>query len=427
MNASRVHDVLKAAVLARQKGDILGETRLLEQAVALEPGNAYALNALGMQRLAGQDFSGAADYFARATAADPHAAPLWLNLAKAHRLRGDNEGERESLERVLGIDRRHLTALVRLAELHERLGEKGPALERWTAVAAIVRQIDDRSAELDSLLERASTYIAEQASGFAETVDKGLEEARMWIAPRDRRRFDACIDHVLGRRPIYVNECAGLHYPFLPADEFFDREHFPWLRQLEARTDDIRAELETLLRGDQQGLKPYVKLEPGTPQNKWSALDNSLDWSAFFFWEYGRKHEEACARCPVTAALLESLPLCDLPGRAPNAFFSLLRPRAHIPPHTGVSNTRAIIHLPLIIPEGCRLRVGGETREWKIGEAMAFDDTIEHEAWNDSDQIRAVLIIDTWNPHLTEVERDLLKTFCSLADASAQNPGFRVG
>ena len=97
-----------------------------------------------------------------------------------------------------------------------------------------------------------------------------------------------------------------------------------------------------------------------------------------------------------------------VPGKAPTAFFSILRPHAHIPPHTGVTNTRAIIHLPLVIPEGCWLRVGGETRHWVEGEAFAFDDTIEHEALNPTDKMRIVLIFDVWNPHLTQRERDQL-------------------
>jgi len=102
----------------------------------------------------------------------------------------------------------------------------------------------------------------------------------------------------------------------------------------------------------------------------------------------------------------------------PTAFFSVLRPRTHLPAHTGVSNVRAIIHLPLVVPAGCRFRVGGETREWRAGEAWAFDDTIEHEAWNDSDELRAILIFDTWNPHLSEVERRLLAAFFEASDAS---------
>jgi aspartyl/asparaginyl beta-hydroxylase (cupin superfamily) len=97
--------------------------------------------------------------------------------------------------------------------------------------------------------------------------------------------------------------------------------------------------------------------------------------------------------------------LLDLPGKGPTVMFSLLEPRTRIPPHTGSNNVRTTVHLPLIVPDGCGFRVGAETRAWQVGEAWAFDDTIEHEAWNDSGEMRAILILDVWNPLLTEAER----------------------
>ena len=111
------------------------------------------------------------------------------------------------------------------------------------------------------------------------------------------------------------------------------------------------------------------------------------------------------AACPRSAELLASLPLLDIAGKAPSVMFSVLAPRTRIPAHHGSSNVRVTVHLPLIVPPGCGFRVGGETREWREGKAWAFDDTIEHEAWNDSDQPRIILILDAWNPYLTEAER----------------------
>jgi hypothetical protein len=95
---------------------------------------------------------------------------------------------------------------------------------------------------------------------------------------------------------------------------------------------------------------------------------------------------------------------------APTAFFSILDSKSHIPAHTGTTNTRVIVHVPLVIPPACRFRVGSTTREWRPGAAWVFDDTIEHEAWNDSDLPRAILIFDVWNPYLTAAERDFVRT-----------------
>ena len=224
----------------------------------------------------------------------------------------------------------------------------------------------------------------------------------------DRRRSRAAADVLLGRRTLFANECHGLHYPFLPADEYFDRSHFPWLATLEAGTAEIRAELQAILAERDPGLAPYVEQPPGVPENKWSPLDRSLDWGALHLWRDGERIGEACARAPKTAALVETLPLCRIPGRAPAVFFSILKAGAHIPPHTGVTNVRSIVHLPLIVPDGCTFRVGGETRPWVEGQAFVFDDTIEHEASNPTDRDRAVLILDVWNPYLSESEQAMI-------------------
>jgi hypothetical protein len=360
----------------------------------------------------------AASWFRRAIAADPASPELWMNLAKARREQGEDEAEREALEGALTIDQRHFMALVRLAEWHERKGEESQAATRWSHVLAMAALIEQPTPAMQAMFEHARDQVARHGAAFADALETGLAEARGRVPDVERRRFDACIDHVLGRRRIYANQCAGLHYPFLPADEFLERCHFPWLADLEAKTDLIRGELESILAADNPGILPYVSMDPGTPENKWSPLDNSLDWGALHLWKDGIRNAEACARAPQTAAVVEALPLSDLPGRTPTVFFSLLRPGAHLPAHTGVSNVRTIIHLPLIVPPGCAFRVGGETREWKVGEAWAFDDTIEHEAWNRSDRLRAILIFDVWNPHLSATERDLLRQFYRVAESS---------
>ena len=256
---------------------------------------------------------------------------------------------------------------------------------------------------------------------MADAVEAALADDLAAASPRDRRRFTAASDAMLGRRAIYANRCEGMHYPFLPADEYFDREHFPWLTKLEKATPVIRKELEAILAAADPGLSPYVAMPKGTPEGKWSGLDRSLDWSSLHLWREGKRIDEACARAPKTAAV-ERMPLARIPGRAPAVFFSVLKAGAHIPPHTGVTNTRTIIHLPLIVPGDCEFRVGGETREWREGEAFAFDDTIEHEAWNRSDKDRAVLILDCWNPHLSEAERKMIVRMFEAADEVGLNP-----
>lgn len=427
MQASNIETMLGMARQAQREGHFDTAARLSQDVLTLAGEHPAALNILGRQALANDRLAVAAALFRRAIAADPIAPELHMNLATALRACDDVPGERAALEGALAIDQRHFIALVRLAELFERCGENDRAAERWSGVLALSVLLDERSPAIESMLAHAQAFVTRQQAAFAAAVDDGLATLRSAITPAERRRVDGCIDHLLGRRQIYANSCSGLHVPFLPADEFFDRAHFPWLAQIEAKTDVIRDELIALLEADAPGIRPYVAMAPGTPENKWSPLDNRLAWGAFHLWKNGVRDDAACARCPQTIAAIEALPLADLPGRAPSVFFSLLQPGTHLPAHTGVTNLRAIIHLPLIVPDGCGFRVGGETREWRVGEAWAFDDTIEHEAWNRSDRLRAILIFDVWNPYITETEREMLRAFFPVADANGYDLRTQVG
>lgn len=415
--ALSVEQHLSRASEAQQAGRREEFRREVEAALALDPAHALAHNMLGMDALAASDWPTARHHFEAATQADPNATALWLNLAKAERSAGNDKEERAALNAALETDQRHLTALIRMAQLHERRGELAEATTRWAAVAALSAEHTNAGPELRSIFEHAQRFVAERSGQLSAALAEGLADDIAGATARDRRRITAAIDRMLGRRQVYANQCFGMHYPFLPADEFFDREHFPWLAELEAHTDVIREEVQALLASDDPGLSPYVTMPPGTPRNIWTDLNGSAAWSALHLWRDGRRLDEACARAPKTAALVEKLPLAGIPGRAPTVFFSILQAGKRIPPHTGVTNTRAIVHLPLIVPPGCAFRVGGETREWREGQAFVFDDTIEHEAWNRSGQDRAVLILDCWNPHLSEHEREMIRRLYSVADA----------
>jgi len=383
---------------------------------------AAAANSQGMNALRQGDFKAAAKAFEIAVAADPQSGALLRNLASAHRGAGDDEAELNALERALDIDRRDLVAWMRKAELHQRRNEKGDAFQAWNASLQLAEPLRPWSGPMAEALERGRAFVAQGGQVIRSAVDEAMAPLYDEFDELERRRAKAFVDKALGQRRIYVNECHGLLYPFLPADEFFDEGHFPWFADLSAKADAIRGELLNLLKDPGEALRPYVRMETGIGETKWSGLDHSLDWGAIFLWEYGAPNQPILDRCPATAAALASLPGAKIQGRAPSAFFSMLKPRTRIPPHTGVTNTRAIIHLPLIVPNGCGFRVGGETRPWIEGKPFAFDDTIEHEAWNDSDELRAVLIFDVWNPHLTMREQEVIARYYAAADATGYNP-----
>ena len=156
-------------------------------------------------------------------------------------------------------------------------------------------------------------------------------------------------------------------------------------------------------------------------------MKENPDWSAFYLWRDGEIVPENAARCPKTMAALADFPLVHIQNRSPSVLFSLLRPHSRIPPHTGIVNTRLICHLPLLVPPECGLRVGNDTRRPVEVRAWLFDDTIEHEAWNDSDKPRVILLFETWRPELTAKERDLVTAMFGAIDAySGVKPAWEI-
>ena len=364
------------------------------------------------------NYTAAAIAFSRAAMADPGALPLWSNLAHAHRLADNTAGERAALDSALAIDRVDFGAQLRMAQLLQRIGEETAAFIAWAGVQQLAARLPIVAPQVKRELEAGRLYCEELQTRLYARVDQALAPSSVDWGQAEERRIRAFVGSAMGLRRVFHNQCAGVFYPFLPEDEYFDRLHFPWLDQLEMHHGAIKQELQALLEEPGDALRPYVKMEEGTPQNDWSKLDGSLDWGACFLWEYGVPNAPVIDRCPQTATLLESLPLARIAGRAPNAFFSILQPHSHIPPHTGVTNTRVTIHFGLDVPAGCGFRVGNETREWTEGKAFAFDDTIEHEAWNSSNRLRAILIIDAWNPHLSERERSAICDYFAASDAA---------
>ena len=165
------------------------------------------------------------------------------------------------------------------------------------------------------------------------------------------------------------------------------------------------------LLADTSDFAPYVTGGRDRAQQGADALRENADWSSLYLWADGRPVEQNATRCPTTFGAIKSIvPLCDVSGLTPMVLFSLLRPGAHIPPHTGMLNIHYICHLPLVVPRGCSFRVGEKVADWVEGRLLVFDDTVEHEARNGSDRDRLILIFDVWNPHLGDEEKLVVKT-----------------
>jgi aspartyl/asparaginyl beta-hydroxylase (cupin superfamily) len=278
-------------------------------------------------------------------------------------------------------------------------------------------------AAMDPAMRSAVAHAHQIHASHMAALDAELKRvAGVELGSAERRRADVFVDRLVGKRRVYHQEPVQFHYPGLPEIEFYEREDCPWLADLEAATGDIREEVIAILREDGDDLTPYVNYPDGVPLDQWAELNRSPRWGAFHLFFDGREVTWNAKRAPKTMAALARLPQPWVVGRSPAAMFSVLRPKTRIPPHTGIANTRLVVHLPLIVPEGCGFRVGSETREWREGEAWVFDDTIEHEAWNDSDLPRTILICDVWNPELTEDERQTIAALMATMDDFNQQP-----
>ncbi len=343
---------------------------------------------------------------------DPY---LHLSIAGAYRAFGDHVAALAALERALALEPKLFLGLLMKGSLQERVGETRAAAITYGRALAQLPQGMRLDAPTQSAVEHARQVHHRYVQALSEFVKDALDVDQGAVTDAEARRVDLFVDATLSVRRIYRQEPTDYHYPGLPAVEFHDRKAFPWLAELEASTGEITEELHAVM-GRSEHFTPYVSYPDGVPLDQWSGLNRSTRWSAYHFFNMGRREVENCNRCPKTTRLLERLPQPQVQGRMPAAMFSVLRARTRIPPHTGVANIRLVVHLPLIVPPGCGFRVGNVTREWKIGEAWVFDDTIEHEAWNNSDEDRVVMIFDVWNPQLSEAERRMVASVMASID-----------
>jgi hypothetical protein len=354
------------------------------------------------------DFASARGFLEQAVARDASNPGFWVNLASVYRGVNDAQAEFAALDKALTLAPRHILALLQKASLFERQGKQKKAAVSFHA-ALLCMAGTPLPVALKPAIEHAAEVVRANTLALEGFLTARLQDARKRMGDEPIARFDDCFNVLLGKKRVFIQQPTFLTFPYLPALQFYPRREFPWLAALEAAADDIRSELLGVLAEDTAGLEPYIAYPDGVPIDQWAELNRSSRWSAYFLWRMGAPEAEHLARCPRTAAALEQVPQPQVTDHAPGAFFSLLQPKTRIPPHTGVTNTRLTVHLPLVVPPGCRFRVGSETREVRAGAAWVFDDTIEHEAWNDSDQVRAILIFDIWNPYLTESERELLQ------------------
>jgi aspartyl/asparaginyl beta-hydroxylase (cupin superfamily) len=349
-----------------------------------------------------------------------------LKAAALHQS-GDLANAIAAYDAALALDPYYLPSILSKGAALDDAGLKAQAVAVWRNALKVAPSAERLPPPLAALHARARASIDAENRTLHDFLAAEVASVRARYGASELKRFDESLEVFSGLTRVFVHEPTMLNFPALPAVSFFEREQFPWFEQLEAATADIVGELAAVLSSPAaDAFAPYVAYPPGAPVNQWGELNHSRRWTSFFFYVNGARQAGACNAAPKTAALLDSLPLLDVPGFGPTAMFSSLAPKTRIPPHTGSTNVRAIIHLPLILPGPAWFRVGNDRRVWRMGEAWAFDDTIEHEAMNESAETRVILICDAWNPYLTEPERALVSAMLQAKGAFEMRAGGRA-
>lgn len=355
------------------------------------------------------DSKKARELFEKVVASGLADTSVWLGLAFACAQSGDNDRTVNAVNTAIELDPQNLRAIIFKADHLFHLGESRTAVEIYQQALQLASGSSNLPGDVQQGLKRARENCVRVDNEYKAFLKAKLKE-QGYSPGKERSRFEQSLDIIFESREVYYQQPKRYYFPGLPQIQFYEREQFDWVETIESAVDDIRAELTNVI--DNPSLfSPYLKSKDmQLDESNKNLLDNN-DWGAMYLWEYGRLVEENALLFPLTLKALEAAPLPVIPKQSPMVLFSRLTPGTRIPAHNGLLNSRLICHLPIIVPENCgALRVGNEQRPWVEGEMLIFDDSIEHEAWNTSQQERVILLFEIWRPELNEEERQLVTT-----------------
>ncbi len=381
------------------------------------PDTPEALNFVAMCALGRGELASAQHDLEHAARINPVEPEIWKNLGIVHLAQRRADDALDAFDRALGLEPLHFAArLHRGAALEQLVRIDDATVAYFGALAAaqsrgMWRNDMTTPPGLRAAVKHAIAFVSRHRKRIFMDL---LQPLRDKHGANALTRVVQGLEIYLGDRPANYPDprqsCKFFYVPGLRATPFYERALFPWHAELEQHTDTIREELRGVL--DQPvGVQPFLGTNDNNllkEQNLLAGTRGEAQWNSFFFHRHGEVFAQNAQRCPRTTAILDALPLVHIRGHAPEVLFSILTPGSHILKHHGVTNVRLVTHLPLIIPEDCAICVGGVEHAWQAGRCVTFDDTFEHEAWNRSDKVRVVMILDSWHPDLTEAEREAI-------------------
>lgn len=328
-----------------------------------------------------------------------------MDIAKLCHRQGNMVGEEEALTNRLSEQRGDLLAISGMAELKRKQDDRRGAEAFYKLGLGTIAQMSNPPRPWLDWAARAQAYLKEGADVYYDHMTSHLETAGIQLSDTSPQVQEA-FDLLTGKAELYLQQPSMFFFPGLPQRAWYERGEFDWAKGVESYTDAIVAEIQDILSSP-SAFEPYVQGQAGRPPPN-NPLLNDPSWSAAYLWKSGVRQDALAEKVPSAMKALEAAPLPVIPDRAPMALFSRLQPGTHIKPHHGMLNTRLICHLPLIVPDGCAIRVGAKSRHWERGKLLIFDDSFEHEAWNNSSSDRTVLLFEVWRPEISMEDREVL-------------------
>ncbi len=346
---------------------------------------------------------------------DPSAATRRQNALCSRALAAEEGGQLAQAitlyRQAVAVDRRNPVPCLYLGHALERAGEEEAACAVYSLAADLDARIVNawrgrvradvamRSRAANDAIRRWFTRQHRDAVAAWQAAHPDSDVSRIAAAIWCQTHAESFTFREARQRPhvFYVPDLAPL--------ALIGHEHAPWLRMLEAGYAVVRAEYEAALEHARHLETPYLTRDSAPGGAAWQPLVGNTNWGSLHLYRRSQPNAALLAHFPQTLALLESLPLLRVAGAPREVLFSVLRAHQRIPPHYGLANTDATVHLPLVVPGPAALRVATHTVHWREGSAVAFDDSFEHESWNDADEPRVTLLFEAWHPDLREDER----------------------
>ncbi len=227
-------------------------------------------------------------------------------------------------------------------------------------------------------------------AAWSETIEQGdftlAADGQTWLSKGYRKQT---LSARLLMRMLPLVERLNRACSAVDNTPIFDTADFPWVPAVEREWRTIRAELDRVVARTNE-LPAFQDIVPDV-----ALITRDRGWKSFLLAGLGVKSKRNIALCPETWRILQTVPGLSM------AMFSILEPGGRLRPHRGPYNGVLRVHLGLIVPDtsdDVAIRVGSQVRHWEEGRVLIFDDSYEHEAWNNSDRVRVVLFADFARP-----------------------------